>query len=222
VQYFCFTENTHTVKEISYGFFFVIIAMVMSIALDQRIIMRIFLALSILLLGACATNQGISLYTVDENELSSKLKQQLPKLNREVRVMGFTMEFGVNDLGVDIGPEKRDVIVLDFDAAAKLNAIVTTYSLSIGIQVEGTPYYDSAQKAVFVKDVKLLDSNIEAPGYSGSLSVIDGQVLKIINDFLAVNPVYKLDMNNSRVKWMANLPVNMQIADGAIRLVPQL
>jgi hypothetical protein len=189
--------------------------------------MRKYIFLSLLFIivvsiSGCASNNGMSLYSFTEAELKSALQRELPKLSKQFKVLGMSVKYGVNDLNVDIGPEQRDVIALSFDSTAELNALIARYPIQMAIKVEGQPYYDSEKKAVFVRDVKLINSSIDAAGYKGSITAIDGQVLDIINGFLAVNPVYKLDTKNSNIALLTKLPIDMRVNEGAISLVPKI
>jgi hypothetical protein len=46
--------------------------------------------------------------------------------------------------------------------------------------------------------------------------------MNIINSYLAVNPVYKLDLNDPKIALLSKLPLDMQVIEGAIKLVPRL
>ena len=62
--------------------------------------------------------------------------------------------------------------------------------------MEGTPYYDSEKKAIFVHSLSLLDSTVDAAGYKGNLAPLSKEVMQLINGYLVSNPVYKLDTTN--------------------------
>jgi hypothetical protein len=90
------------------------------------------------------------------------------------------------------------------------------------LQIQGTPFYDSEKKAVFLRNVKLLDSSIDAGGFKGNLEVLDNEAMDVMNAFLAVNPVYKLNMNDPKMALLSNLPLDLKVVEGAIKLVPRL
>jgi hypothetical protein len=90
------------------------------------------------------------------------------------------------------------------------------------LQVEGSPFYDSEKKAVFLRNVTLLDSTIDAGGFKGNLGVLNSEAMNIINGFLAVNPVYKLNMNDPKMALLSKLPLNIKVVEGAIKLIPSL
>lgn len=184
--------------------------------------MRVLLIAIFLMLTGCSATQGLSVHTFTNANAEAVLKQELPKLSKELRLMGLPVEFEVNALRVDIGPDNRDVVVLGFDSTAKISAFSFSYPVGLSLQIEGSPYYDSKEKAVFLRDVNLLDSSIDAGGFRGNLGVLNDEALALINAFLQDNPVYKLDMNNPKLALLSKLPLDMKITQGAIKIVPRL
>ncbi|CAM3048500.1 MULTISPECIES: DUF1439 domain-containing protein [Pseudoalteromonas] len=184
--------------------------------------MRILVIIAALFLTACNTTQGISVYSFTNSEVESVLSKQLPKLSEEVSLMGLPVQFDVNDLSVNIGPENRDVVVLGADTSAEINAFALKYPVRLQLQIEGSPFYDSEKNAVFLRNIKLLDSSVDAGGFSGNLGALDSQAMEVINAFLAVNPVYTLNMDDPKMVLLSKLPLDIQIVEGAIKLVPSL
>ncbi|MBG9994674.1 DUF1439 domain-containing protein [Pseudoalteromonas sp. NZS127_1] len=184
--------------------------------------MRILVIIAALFLTACNTTQGISVYSFTNSEVESVLSKQLPKLSEKVSLMGLPVQFDVNDLSVNIGPENRDVVVLGADTSAEINAFALKYPVRLQLQIEGSPFYDSEKNAVFLRNIKLLDSSVDAGGFSGNLGALDSQAMEVINAFLAVNPVYTLNMDDPKMVLLSKLPLDIQIVEGAIKLVPSL
>jgi len=74
--------------------------------------MRVLLLIATtLFLAACNTTQGVSVYSFTNAEVETVLGKQLPKLSEKVSLMGLPVQFDVNDLSVNIGPDNRDVVV---------------------------------------------------------------------------------------------------------------
>lgn len=184
--------------------------------------MRILVIIAALFLTACNTTQGISVYSFTNSEVESVLGKQLPKLSEKVSLMGLPVQFDVNDLSVNIGPDNRDVVVLGADSSAEINAFALKYPVRLKLQIEGSPFYDSEKKAVFLRNIKLLDSSVDAGGFKGNLGTLDSQAMDVINAFLAVNPVYTLNMDDPKMMLLSKLPLDMKVVEGAIKLVPRL
>ena len=112
--------------------------------------MRILLLfLTTLFLSACNSTQGVSVYSFTSSEVESVLGKQLPKLSEKVSLMGLPVQFDVNDLSVNIGPDNRDVVVLGADSSAEINAFALKYPVRLKLQIEGSPFYDSEKKPCF-------------------------------------------------------------------------
>lgn len=193
-----------------------------SIPLTKRFPMKILVIIASLLLTACTSTQGLSFYSFSNSEVESALRQQLPKLSEKLSLMGMPVQFDVDDLNVRIGPENRDVVALDVDASAEIKVFIIKYPVRLTLQIEGSPFYDSQKKAVFIRNIKLLDSSIDAGGFTGNLALLDNEAMNIINAYLAVNPVYKLDESDPKIALLSKLPLDMQVVEGAIKLVPKL
>jgi hypothetical protein len=184
--------------------------------------MRILFIFTLLFLTACNSTQGLSVYSFTNSEVESVLRQQLPKLSEKVSVMGLPVQFNVNDVSVNIGPENREVVVLGADSSAEINAFALKYPVRLKLQIEGSPFYNSEKKAVFLRNIKLLDSRIDAGGFKGNLAALDNEAMDVINAFLAINPVYKLNMNDPKMVLLSKLPLDIKVVQGAIKLVPRL
>lgn len=171
-------------------------------------------------LAACSQLQQMSSYNVSEAELEQLLRQQVPKLTRQANVAGIPLKMQVQSMQVEIGPDNSDVVRLNTAASAALSLFGLSYPASLQLQVEGVPYYDAAQQAVYLRSVKLLNSSIEASGYRGNLAPVSNELLQLVNGYLANNPVYKLDTTNPTVKLLTAVPLNMAVQNGRISFTP--
>lgn len=184
--------------------------------------MKILIIIVTLFMTGCSNTQGLSFYSLTNSEVESVLNQQLPKLSKKVSLMGLPVQFNVNDLSVNIGPDNRDTIALGVDSSVEINALAFKYPARLRLQIEGSPFYDSEKKAIFIRDIKLLDSSIDAAGFKGNLGSLDSEAMNILNAFLAVNPVYTLDVNDPKMALLSKLPLNIKVLEGAVRLIPSI
>ena len=186
----------------------------------KKLIRGIILLLAVMVSACSAT--GLSIYSLTNTELESALNKKLPSFNKEVRILGIPVEFNVNDLDITIGPQQREIVVLAFSSSAILSTFGINYPIKLKMKIEGNPYYDSTVKAIFLKDLALLESSVDAAGFSGSLGTVNQQIMNGINHFLANNPVYRLNQNNPTEALLSALPIDMRIEEGAITLVPRI
>ncbi|MAD73381.1 MAG: hypothetical protein CML20_01020 [Rheinheimera sp.] len=181
---------------------------------------KIMALMGMLLLAGRAQLGSLSTYNVSEADLEQMLSSQLPKLTRQANVAGIPLKMAVDKMQVDIGPDNSDLVRINTDASAVLSLFGLSYPANLQLQIEGAPYYDATEKAIFIRSVKLLDSSIEAAGYRGNLAPVSNELLQLVNGYLASNPVYRLDQTNPTVKLLTAVPVNMAVQDGKLAFSP--
>lgn len=182
----------------------------------KKIIVLVFA----IFVAACSQLQQMSAYTVSEADVEQLLRQQIPKLTRQANVAGIPLKMQVETMQVQIGPDNSDVVRLNTAASAALSLFGLSYPANMQLQVEGVPYYDGEQKAIYLRSVKLLNSSIEAAGYRGNLAAVNNELLQLVNGYLASNPVYKLDTTNPSIKLLTAVPLNMAVQNGRISFMP--
>lgn len=176
----------------------------------------------VLLLAGCAQLNQMSVFSVNDKDVENLLAGQLSNLTRQVEVAGVPAKMSVDKMNVSIGPDNSDKVRLDTSASAALSLFGLTYPANMKLVIEGAPYYDAKQHAVYVRSVKLLDSSVEASGYRGNLSAVSNELLQVVNQFLQTNPVYKLDLNDPKQKMLSQVPLNMSVQQGRINFTPAL
>ena len=181
---------------------------------------KIFAAATLLLLAACSQLGSLASYSVTEADVQQLLSSQLAQLNRQATVAGIPLKMAVDNMTVAIGPDNTDLVRIQTDATAVLSLFGLSYPANLQLQLEGAPYYDANEKAIYVRSLKLLDSSIEAAGYRGNLAPVSNELLQLVNGYLASNPVYRLDQSNPTVKMITAVPVNMAVQRGRLTFSP--
>ena len=180
----------------------------------------LLLIILLALTAACSQLQQMSAFNVSEADLEQMLSTQLPKLTRQAEVAGIPLKLAVDNMQVDIGPDNSDLVRINTDASAVLSLFGLSYPANLKLQIEGAPYYDATEKAIFIRSVKLLDSSVEAAGYRGNLAPVSNELLQLVNGYLASNPVYRLDQTNPTIRLLTAVPVNMAVQDGKLAFSP--
>ena len=106
-------------------------------------------------------------------------------------------------------------------ATARVSAFGLNYPAKVSLSLEGTPYYDSEEKAIFVRSLSLLDSTIDAGGFKGNLAPVSGEFMQLINGYLSTNPVYRLDSTNKAVSLLSAVPLQLSVENGQLALRPK-
>ena len=184
--------------------------------------MRILLSVAFAtLLAGCATLSQLAVYTVSNAELEQVLDSQVSKLQKRTSLAGIPLYLDVQDMTATIGPDGRDVVQLGAIATARVSAFGLNYPAKVNLSLEGTPYYDSEEKAIFVRSLSLLDSTIDAGGFKGNLATVSGEFMQLINGYLANNPVYRLDPSNKAVSMLSTVPLQLTVEQGQLALRPK-
>ena len=174
----------------------------------------LILALSALLLSACAS---FSQYSVSETELEkalyTKLEEQAPRFTQGL------VETRIDDLDLTIGPDNRQVVRLDIRGETAINALIARFPAALDLQIEGRPVYDRQKNAIFIRDLDLLQSRVNAFGYQGDVGAASAGMMQLVRAVLENQPVYRLD--DGRYSWLKNVPVAMDIAPGRLVFSPR-
>lgn len=179
---------------------------------------RIILGLAVMLLASCSTLPSLTSYAVSEQQLSDTLNAQLTTLQKQAAVAGIPVTLNVDHIKVTIGPQQRQVVQLTAAATATVKAFGLQYPAGLTLDLEGQPYYDREQKAIFVRSLNLLDSQVEAGGYRGNLAPLSRELMQVLNHYLAAQPVYRLDTTNPLVKLATSSPLTLEIEQGKLVL----
>ncbi|MDP4530144.1 DUF1439 domain-containing protein [Alkalimonas delamerensis] len=184
--------------------------------------MRRFIVMLFVVLGltACAQVSELTSYSVSEQQLQQLMLRQLDQLQQQVRLAGMPVALAVEDMQVQIGPDNSDTVRLGTTASAVFSAFGLHYPASLALQIEASPYYDGEQKAVFLRNLRLLDSTVDAAGYRGNLAPLSTEVLQLVNAWLQEQPVYRLDENDATQRLLMQMPLNMAVQQGRIRFSP--
>ncbi|MCC4265000.1 DUF1439 domain-containing protein [Oceanimonas baumannii] len=174
----------------------------------------LFITLAALVLSACA---GLSQYSISESELEkalyTQLEQQAPRFTQGL------VETRIDDLNLTIGPDNRQVVRLDIRGETAINAIVARFPAMLDLQVEGRPVYDRQKNAIFIRELSLLNSKVNAFGYQGEVGAASAGMMQLVRAVLENQPVYRLD--DGRYSWLNNVPVAMDIAPGRLVFSPR-
>lgn len=171
-----------------------------------------------LLLGMTSGCASFSPYSIDEATVQGHLAEQIQNFSRDVQASGLPITLQLNQADVAIGPENREIVVIDFAGKAILQ--VPRVPIDIRFSVEGKPEYEPEEKAIYVRNVKLLSSEIEAAGSAFNLSPLTGTLSDFAAQLLNDTPVYRLDEDDGAARLFGMMNLKVAIKPGRIALVP--
>lgn len=166
--------------------------------------------------GGCAS---LSPYAISEGELERHLKDAVSNYDRNQLKSGSPLSLSLDDADITLGPDGRDVAVIDLKGQVALNALMAKLPVDIALKVEGAPVYDSKEKAIFIRRVKLLESSVDAGFFKGDLAPVTESVMRIVAQMLETVPVYRLDETNTAQRLFGMLPTDVRVAPGRLEFV---
>ncbi|MAX44964.1 DUF1439 domain-containing protein [Alteromonas alba] len=179
------------------------------------------LAMLLGLICACSTLSSIASYTVTEHDIEQGLLEHLDQLSQKTSVAGIPVMLSVSSLEVIVGQDNRSVVALRADAIASVSVFGLRYPAKVKLGLEGEPYYNQQEKALYVRSLTLTRSEIDAAGFKGNLTPLADRYMGLFNSYLATHPVYQIDTTKGGLAWLGNVPLNMEIVPGKITFLPQ-
>jgi hypothetical protein len=175
------------------------------------------LLIALLTLAGCA---HVAPYSVSESTLEQHLARAVANYDRQLLRDGVPLSIGLQEVKVRLGPEGRDVAVLDVAGEAALEGGVARLPVALRLQVEGAPVYDSRDKAVYLRRLRLLDSRIDSPWFTGDLAPAAQGMMGVLAQFLDNVPVYRLDESDWRQRALGMVPLDLRVEAGRLVFVP--
>lgn len=168
------------------------------------------------LLGGCAS---MSPYSISEQTLESHLQDVIKDFDRQQLRAGSPLSVSLSNADITLGPDGRDVAVIDLTGQVAVNVMMTRLPVDIALKVEGAPVYDSQEKAVYLRRLKLLDSSVESPLFKSNLKPVTDTVMRVVAQMLETMPVYRLDQSSLGQRILGMVPMDIRVAPGRLEFV---
>jgi hypothetical protein len=177
-----------------------------------------FLAVTaiVVVLGGCAS---FSPYSVSEGTMERYLQDAVVEFDKQQLQNGSPLGLSLSNADITLGPDGRDVAVIDLMGQVSLNALMMKLPVDISLKVEGAPVYDSQEKAIYIRRLRLLDSSIDSSFFKGDLKPVTDNVMRVVAQMLETMPVYRLDQSNATQRMFGMVPVDIRVAPGRIEFI---
>ncbi len=176
----------------------------------------LFLLASMAILGGCAS---FSPYSVSEGTIEGYLQDAVAEFDSQQLQNGSPLGLSLSNADITLGPDGRDVAVIDLTGQVSLNALMMKLPVDIMLKIEGAPVYDSQEKAIYLRRLQLLDSRIESSFFKGDLKPVTDNVMRVVSQMLETMPVYRLDESSSTQRMFGMVPLDIRVAPGRIEFV---
>lgn len=177
------------------------------------------LLLAVTLLSGCA---GFSPLTISEATLERHLQDAVSNYDRQQLQTGSPLSLSLDNADITLGPDGRDVAVIDLSGQVALNALMAKIPADIRLKVEGAPVYDSQEQAIYIRRLKLLESSVDTPYFSsGELKPVTDNIMRVVAQMLETIPVYRLDNTSLGARLMGMADMDVRVAPGRLEFVKQ-
>lgn len=176
----------------------------------------VLMAFCLLALAGCAS---MSPYSVSEATLERNLQQAVTDFDSAQLKNGSPLSLSLSNADITLGPDGRDVAVVDLQGKVALNALLTEIPVDFLLKVEGAPVYEAEEKAVYLRRLKLLDSRLESSLFSGDLKPVTENIMRVVAQLLETVPVYRLDETDTVQKMFGMVPMDIRVAPGRLEFV---
>ncbi|WP_111497513.1 MULTISPECIES: DUF1439 domain-containing protein [Marinobacter] len=168
-------------------------------------------------LSGCA---ALSPYSVSESTLEGYLHDAVTDFDRQQLEAGSPLSVSLDQADITLGPDGREVAVLDIQGQVAVNAFMTKLPVDLKLKLEGAPVYDADQQAIFIRRLQLLDSSVESSLFKGDLKPVTDNVMRLVAQWLETVPVYRLNQDSFAERMIGMAPVDVKVAPGRLVLVP--
>src|SRR5690554_354517 len=176
-----------------------------------------FLVIAAVLLSGCA---GFSPLSISEATLERHLQDVVRDYDRQQLQAGSPLSLSLDNADITLGPDGRDVAVIDLSGQVALNALMARFPADIALKVEGAPVYDSQERAIYIRRLRLLESSVNTPYFSsGELAPVTDNVMRVVAQLLESVPVYRLDDTSLGARLMGMANMDLRVAPGRLEFV---
>ncbi|MDY6798973.1 MAG: DUF1439 domain-containing protein [Pseudomonadota bacterium] len=176
----------------------------------------VMMAFCLLALAGCAS---FSPYSISEATLEKNLQQVVTDFDSAQLKSGSPLSLSLSEADITLGPDGRDVAVVNLQGKVALNALLTEIPVNFTLSVEGAPVYEAEEKAVYLRRLKLLDSRLESSLFSGDLKPVTDNIMRVVAQWLETVPVYRLDETNTVQRMFGAMPVDVRVVPGRLEFV---
>lgn len=180
---------------------------------------KVCAALVMVTLALASGCASMSPYSISESELERHLQDVVSEFDRSQLNRGSPLSLSLDDADITLGPDGRDVAVIAVRGQVALNALMARLPVDVALKVEGAPVYDSAEKAIFIRRLQLLESSIDSPLFEADLKPVTDTVMRLVAQMLETMPVYRLDEANFAERMFGMMPVDVRVAPGRLEFI---
>jgi len=175
---------------------------------------------AVTLLAGCSQMNRIDLYSLSQQELQQQLNQQLQAQAQRGRLLGLPLSLTTKNLQLHIAPDGQQQVELKLEMAAELDAVLLPLRTDLMLHLAARPYFDDQKNAVYLSDLKILDSSLGSGQQQFKLQPLSEQAKQLLAITLQGQPIYQLDCASFSQRMLCDVPLTMQLQPGKLLLKP--
>lgn len=125
------------------------------------------------------------------------------KFNKQIALSDLAeASVKLSDMTAQIGRREPNKIQFDAKAAIDVKSLLGNRATTLTFSLSAAPYYNPEDKAVYVKDIEILDATTESSTVNTMMPVIKPVLEDALSTYFETHPVYQL---NPEKRWKEKL-----------------
>lgn len=168
------------------------------------------LGLSLLLvLTGCASQ-----YSITESEIAQYLNKDMHfEVKQGNKLIGVSLK--LNDIQVVLG-QKPNTMAVTAATVINVNNPLVPLHARLKTTFEAVPWYDGNTKSVYLRQLNLVKVESEPADIERYITQVTPQLMTFLSHYLATQPVYTLDVNDTNQAMMAKMTKEIIVQQGKL------
>jgi hypothetical protein len=142
-------------------------------------------------------------YQLSEQDVNAYL-QKHNDFKKDIGVPGLmTATMTLSDLNSQIGRTEPDKIRLSGNARVNIETLFGSQQADVKLTLQAQPYYDKAQGAIYLKDMHLVDYQVQPEKLQSTFKALTPYLDQSLKSYFDQKPAYVLDPQRSQSEALA-------------------
>ncbi|WP_413730541.1 lipoprotein [Sodalis sp. RH22] len=167
--------------------------------MKNRFVAWIMLLFSCVLAGSLLSGcNNLTQYSISEQEINAYL-QKHNDFSKNIGVPGLAnAHIVVTHLASEIGRAEPDKVRLSGNATVNVDTLFGSQQAEATLTLQAQPYYDKSQGAVFLKDMRLVDYQVQPADVDTTFRALSPYLDHALKSYFDNTPAYVLDANRNK------------------------
>ncbi|MDC9596148.1 lipoprotein [Xenorhabdus anantnagensis] len=178
---------------------------------------RFFLGAVLVLVGLISGCDQYKAININESQLNDYLSKTV-HYQRQFNLPGTTKaNISLGNLTSQIGRKDSGKIELSTLAKVQLATVSGTVQADIELTIKGKPIFDAAKKAIFIKELEIVDGKITPEKVDIQIKTYIPSLNAALSEFFNANPVYAFNSTKNKAESTAlKLAKGLEVKPGVL------